>query len=120
MDSGIRFDQWALGRSQSQKPFNNLCRWLISSFSASRQASTILMANRDQVAYHCHTIDQALANTAQGAFLPVKERDLYSLDPQLTVLGKLDPTYQGPIFPDFSLEEPDLESIRGDLLPQEI
>ena len=78
------------------------------------------MANRDQVAYHRHTIDQALANAAQGAFLPVKERDLYSLDPQLTVLGELDPTYQGPIFPDFSLEEPDLESIMGDLVPQEI
>ena len=64
--------------------------------------------------------DQALANIAQGAFLPVKERDLYSLDPQLTVLGELDPTYQGPIFLDFSLEEPDLESIMEDVVPQEI
>ena len=78
------------------------------------------MANRDQVVAHRHIIDQALANAAQGAFLPVKERDLYNLDPQLTVLGELDPTYQGPIFPDFSLEEPDLESIMGDLVPQEI
>ena len=33
------------------------------------------------------------------------------------VLEELDPTYQGPIFPDFSLEEPGLESIMGDLVP---
>ena len=78
------------------------------------------MANGDKVVAHHHKIDQALANAAQGAFLPIKERDLYSLDPQLTVLGELDPTYQGPIFPDFSLEEPDLESIMEDVVPQEI
>merc|ERR1711867_185105 len=86
----------------------------------SHQASTILMANGDQVVGHHHTIDQALVNAAQGAFLPIREKGLYSLDPQPTVLGELDPTYQGPIFPDFSLEEPDLESIVGDLVPQEI
>ena len=78
------------------------------------------MANGDQVAGHCLTIDQALANSAKEAFLPIRERDLYNLDPQLTVLGELDPTYQGPIFSDFSLEEPDLESMMGDLVPQEI
>ena len=64
------------------------------------------MANADQEADHCHLIDQALAKAAQGAFLPVKERGLFSLDPQPTVLGELDPTYQGLVFPDFSLEEP--------------
>ena len=78
------------------------------------------MANRDQVADHCYKIDQALTNPAQGAFLPVRERDLYSLDPQPTVLGELDPTYQGLVFPDSSLEEPDLESIMGNLVPQDI
>ena len=120
VDSSIRFDQWALGRSQSQQPFNNLRRQLIYSLKASHQVSTILMANADQVADHCHLIDQALANAAQGAFLPVKDKDLYSLGPQLTVLRELDPTYQGLVFPDLSLEEPDLESIMGDLVPQDI
>merc|ERR1711867_141357 len=86
----------------------------------SHQASTILMANGDQVADHYHKIDQALSNAAQGAFFPIRERDLYSLDPQPTVLGELDPTYQGLVFLDFSLEEPDLESIIGDLVPQGI
>ena len=78
------------------------------------------MASGDQVADHCHKIDQALANIAQGAFLPVRERDLYLLDPQPTILGELDPTYQGLVFLDSSLEEPDLESIIGDLVPQSI
>ena len=70
------------------------------------------MAKADQVADHHHKIDQALTNTAQGTFLPVMERDLFGLDPQPTILGELDPSYQGPVFPDSSnLEEPDLESI---------
>ena len=81
MDSGIRFDQWALGRSMSQQPFNDVRRQLIYSLNASRQASTILIANGDQVADHHHEIDQALANAAQRAFLLVRDRDLYSLDP---------------------------------------
>ena len=42
VDSGIRFDQWVLGRSQSQQLFNDLHRQLIYSLNASRQASTIL------------------------------------------------------------------------------
>ena len=42
------------------------------------------------------------------------------MDPQPTLLGELDPDYQGLIFPDYSLEEPDLESIMGDLVPQDI
>ena len=121
VDIGIRFDQWALGRSQSQQPFNDLHRWLISLLSMSWQVSTILMANGDQVAAHCHTIDQALANAAQGAFLPVRERDLFCLDPQPTVLVEWDPSYQGPVLPDSSsLEELDLESILGDSVPQDI
>ena len=78
------------------------------------------MANGDQVADHHHNIDHALTNAAQGAFLPVKKRDLYSLDPQPTIMRELDPTYQGLIFLDFSLEEPDLESIMEDLVTQEI
>ena len=72
------------------------------------------------MADHHHKLDQALANAAKGAFLPVRERDLYLLGPQPTVLGDLDPTYQGLIFPDSSLEEPDLESIMGDWVPQDI
>ena len=39
---------------------------------------------------------------------------------QPTVRGDLDPTYQGLIFLDSSLEELDLESIMGDWVPQDI
>ena len=45
---------------------------------------------------------------------------MYSLGPQPTLMRELDSTYQRLIFPDFSLEEPDLESIMEDLVPQEI
>ena len=94
---------------------------MIYSLNASCQASTILLANADQVAEHRHKIDLALTNIAQGAFLPVRERDLFCLDPQPTVLGELDPSYQGPVFLDSSsLEEPDLEFIMGDSVPQDI
>ena len=72
------------------------------------------------MADHHHKLDQALANAAKGAFLPVRERDLYLLGPQSTVHGDLDPTYQGLVFPDSSLEEPDLESIMGEWVPQDI
>ena len=73
VDSGIRINQWALGRLQLQQPFNNLRRRLICSINTSRQASTILIANGDQVADHHHKIDQALVKIAQGAFLPVRK-----------------------------------------------
>ena len=69
---------------------------------------------------HHYKLDQALANTAKVAFLPLRERDLYSLDPQPTVMRELDSTYQGLIFPDFSLEETDLESIIKDEVPLEV
>ena len=78
------------------------------------------MANADHMADHRHKLDQALVTAAQGAFLPVRARDLFSLDPQLTVIGELDSSYQGLLFLDFSLEELDLESIMEDLVPQEI
>ena len=51
---------------------------------------------------------------SQGAFLPVKERDLYLLGPQPTVREDLDPTYQSLVFQDSSLEEPDLGATMGD------
>ena len=76
VDIGIRFDQWALERTQSQQPFNNLKRRLISSISLSRQASTVLMANTDYLAGHHHQIEKATADTTPQAFLPVKERYL--------------------------------------------
>ena len=69
VDSGIRFDQWALGRTQSQQPFNDLKRCLISSISASRQASTILMANGDHLVAHHLKIDQATADAAKETLL---------------------------------------------------
>ena len=120
VDSDICLDQWALGRTQSQQPFNDLKRQLISSISLSRQASTVFMANADLLVAHRHQIDQATADAAQQAFLPIRERDLFNLGSQPTVMGELNPAYQGPIFPDFCLEEPELESIMGEYVPQEI
>ena len=81
VERNIRFDQWAMGRMQLQQPLNNLKRRLISSLASSRQASTLLFANKDQIGNYHITIDQALANAAKDAFLPVRERDLYNLDP---------------------------------------
>ena len=65
------------------------------------------------MADHCHKLDVQRQHS-QGAFLPVKERDLYLLGPQPTVHEDLDPTYQSLVFQDSSLEEPDLESTMGD------
>ena len=87
---------------------------MIYSINASHQMATLLMANGDQVAGHQLTINQALLHGNREAFLPVKKRDLYNLDPQDTLLGELDPAYQGLIFLDCSPESPDLESIMGD------
>ena len=36
------------------------------------------------------------------------------------VMPELDPTYQGLLFPDLSLEDPDLESIMGDEVSREM
>ena len=65
------------------------------------------------VAGHRLTIDQALLHANCEAFLSIKKRDLYNLDPQDTLLGELDPAYQGLIIPECSPESPDLESIIG-------
>ncbi len=79
VDSGVRVDQWALSNSRSQQPFNAMCKRLIYSINANHQASTILMANGDFIADHHLEIEQATATAAQGAFLPVRERDLFSI-----------------------------------------
>ena len=78
------------------------------------------MANRDFIADHHLDIKQATTAAAQGAFLPIRERDLFQLDPQNTVMPELDPSYQGLLFPDLSLEDPDLESIMGDKVSPEM
>ena len=78
------------------------------------------MANGDFMADHRLEIDLATATAAQGAFLPIRERDLFSLDPQFTVMGELDSSYQGLLFPDLSLEDLELESIMKDEVPQEV
>ena len=101
VDSGICLDQWALGRTQSAQPFNDLKQQLISSISLSRQASTILMANTDYLAGHCHQIKQATTDATPKAFLPVRERDLFNLGSQPTIMGEINPAYQDPLFPDF-------------------
>ena len=61
---------------------------------------------------HHHKLD-VLHQHSQGAFLLVKERDLFLLDPQPTVCEDLDPTYQSLIFQDPSLEESDLGATMG-------
>ena len=78
------------------------------------------MANGDLLAAHRHKVDQATADAAPQAFLPVKERDLFNLGSQSTIMGELNPAYQGPLFPDFHLEEPELETIMGDQVSQDI
>ena len=84
------------------------------------QASTMLMAKANFMPYHCLQIDLATATVAQGAFLTARERDLFLWDPQFTVIGKLDLSYQGLLFLDLSLEDLDLESIMKDEVPLEV
>ena len=79
----------------------------------------ILQTNTDLMADHRHKLDVQCQHS-QGAFLPVKERDLYLLGPRPTVCKDFDPTYQSLVFQDSSLEEPDLESNFGDWVPQNI
>ena len=97
-----------------------MCKRLIYSINANLQAATILMASRDFIADHRLDIKQATTTAAQGAFLPVRERDLFQLDPQNIVMPELDPSYQGLLFPDLSLEDLDLESIMGDKVSPEM
>ena len=78
------------------------------------------MTNGDYLAGHHHQIEEAMADTASRAFHPVRERDLFSLGPQNTVMGELDPAYQGSLFPDICLEQPELQSIMGDQVSQEV
>ena len=78
------------------------------------------MTNRDYLAGHCHQIEEAMADKASRAFHPVRERDLFSLGPQNTVMEKLDPAYQDTLFPDIGLEQPELQSIMGDQVSQDI
>ena len=78
------------------------------------------MANTDYLAGYHHQIEDVMADSAPGVFHPVRERDLFSLGPQNTVMGELDPNYQGLLFPDICLEQPELQSIMGDQVPQEV
>ena len=114
VDSSVRMNQWALSHSWSQQPFSAMCKRLICSINANLQAATILIVNGDFIMDHRLDIKKATTTAAQGAFLPIRERYLFQLDPQNTVMPELDPTYQGLLFPDLSLEDPDLESIIGD------
>ena len=97
-----------------------MCKRLIYSINANHQASSILKANRDFIADHCLEINQATTTAPQGAFLPVRERDIFQLEPQPTGMPELDTSYQGLLFPDLSLEDPDLESIMGDEVSPEM
>merc|ERR1712163_62938 len=72
------------------------------------------------MAHHRHNINNALADARQEAFCPIRERDLFSLGPQNMVMGELDPDYQGLLFPNICLEQPELQSIMGDQVSQEV
>ena len=78
------------------------------------------MANADKLAIHHHNINKAMADAAHGAFYPIRKRDLFSLGSQNTVMGELNPDHQGLLFPDNCLEQPELQSIMGDQVPQEV
>ena len=97
-----------------------MCKRPIYFINANPQAATILMANRDFIVNHSLEIKQDTTTTAQGAFLPTREGDLFYLDPQNIVMPELDPSYQGLLFPDLSLEDPDLESIIEDQVSPEM
>merc|ERR1712240_739550 len=49
-----------------------------------------------------------------------EERDLFQLGPFSMVLPELDPAHQDLLFPDLSLEDPDLKSIMGDEISPEM
>ena len=108
------------GGSPAAQPFNDFKRQLISSISTQRQSQVILMTNADRMAQHCHNINNAMADATQEAFCPVRERDLFSLGPQNMVMRELDPDYHGLLFPDICLEQPELWSIMGDQVSQEV
>ena len=120
LDSGICPDQWTMERSQAAQPFNAFKRKLISHISAQRQSQVILMTNADRMAQHRHNINNAMTDATQEAFCPVRERDLFSLGPQNMVMRELDLDYHGPLFSEICLEQPELWSIMGDQVSQEV
>ena len=106
-------------KSQASQPFNDLQRQLIASINMQRQASTILLANVDQMVPHRFTLDQTLFTAHPGAFLPMEERDLFHLDQEPAVYGDLNSSYSGLLFQDSGLETPDLASHLPDSVPEE-
>ena len=78
------------------------------------------MSNTDYLAGHRHQIEEAMVDAAPKAFHPVRERDLFSLGPQNTVMGELDPAYQDSLFLDICMEQPELQSIMRDHVSQEV
>ena len=69
----------------------------------------VFPANLDYLAGHRHQIEKTMADAAPQAFLPIKERDLFNLGSMSTIMGELNPAYKDPIFPDFCLEQLELE-----------
>ena len=92
VEEDLLLDQRALPNLRSQQPFTAMGQRLIYSIRANCQAATILMTNGDFIADHCLEIKQATTTAAQGAFLPIRERDLFQLDPQNTMVLELDPS----------------------------
>ena len=82
---------------------------LISLISSQRQSSNAPIASMDYLAGH--QIENAMADAAPQAFLPVRERDLFNLGSQPTVLRELNPDIKGPLFPDFYLEQQSLSPL---------
>ena len=111
VDSGIRMDHWALGKTHASQLFNDLQLRLITSINANRQASAILLTNVD----HTFSLDQILASAHPDAFMPKEERDLFKLDLAPVFFGDLDPNYTDLLIHDSKLETPDLVSLLQDV-----
>ena len=77
MDSGIRIDQWALGKSQESQSLNNLQGQLIFSINLQRQVSTILLSNVDQMAEHMFSMDRLIMRSRMRMSLdPIMSSDM--------------------------------------------
>ena len=70
VESSVWFDQWALSNSRSQQPFNAMCKRLIYSINANRQAATILMAKGDFIKDYYLDIKQANPQQLREPFSP--------------------------------------------------
>ena len=84
-------DQSALDKTQASQLFNDLQWRLIASINTQRQASNILMTNRDCMADHKFSLNLVLTTAHSRAFMLREDRDLFKLEPAPVIFGDLDP-----------------------------